>query len=109
MTVELNPLTEVHGCVMGRCTVCPVQWGMEKGKQEGHRENQRCHYLGEAARLAEVEFSCLLLLAIVCLLIFLPLLLRPHPIPSFPFYVITTQRVALSFLISDSSFLFEIK
>lgn len=50
MTVELDPLTEVHGCMMGRCTVfgaalkfslhAPMQWGMEKGKQEGRRENQ---------------------------------------------------------------------
>lgn len=80
---------------MGRCTVfsvalkfslhVPVQWGMEEGKQEGHRENQGCCYLDEAAGSAEaeVEFSCLLLLAIVCLLIFLPLLLRPHPFLSF--------------------------
>lgn len=101
MTVELDPLTEVHGSVMGRRTVfgaaskfslhVPVQLGMEKGKQEGHRENQRCRYLGEAAGLAELEFGCLFLLAIFCLLIFLPCLLGPYPFLS--------QRVALSFLV----------
>lgn len=58
-----------------------VQWDMEKGKQEGHGENQSCYYLGEAtgSTEAEAEFGCLLLLAIVHLLIFLPLLLGPRP------------------------------
>lgn len=69
-TVELDPLTEVDGGVMGGRTGCgaalkfslhiPVQWGMEKGKQKGQRENQSCRYLGGAGTAeAEVEFSCL--------------------------------------------------
>lgn len=63
----------------------PVQWGMEKGEQKAQRENQSCHYLGGAAGTAEaeVEFSCLLLLGIVRLLIFLSLSLGPHPFFSF--------------------------
>lgn len=77
MTAELSPLSEVPRCVMGRCTVCaaalkfglhiPMQWGTERGKQEVHRENQGCHDPGVAAGSAEaeVELSCLLLLAIV--------------------------------------------
>lgn len=60
-----------------------VQWDVEKGEQEGHGEDQRCYYLGEAAGSAEAQFRCLLLLAIVHLCIFLQLLLRPRPFPFF--------------------------